>query len=345
MVDSAVETSSIGPKWPPQETSFNRVKGFYDDRIIVEEGQFDNLLAEVAYIARFIGSTEVTRLSIRAIVDNSLLHYGNPALEAFGEAVISLDGTNPDFRETSILYLGYNSADRQPDKKDLVSTFDNYRKAKERRSKDTYSMLLRAETQGYEIRMLATPVVDEKIVAQVAELYGRFGWDLVQVEEILSNPLNCITLAFCEDQIVSAGISEFSLIQIKNGREGSEVQLKMVELTEAATLSEHGGKGLYSAISSKSLLELQSGSVHFAPSGIDLAYGECNGSNLGVLLAAKTQGRIFSTEISESKSLPFRGLLPQHVPISGSQRSTEYNDLIPAFISRHGLLKFVECHE
>ena len=72
-------------------------------------------------------------------------------------------------------------------------------------------------------------------------------------------------------------------------------------------------------------------------SQIDLIFGECNGNELGVLNTAKSLGRTFSYEMVTREPLPFKGFLPQHVPIAGQPRNTPYNDLFPAHITRDRL--------
>lgn len=58
----------------------------------------------------------------------------------------------------------------------------------------------------------------------------------------------------------------------------------------------------------------------------------------GVLKAVKSLGRTFSYEVVKKASLPFKGYLPQHVPIAGAPRNTQYNDLFPAFITKGKLM-------
>ena len=129
---------------------------------------------------------------------------------------------------------------------------------------------------------------------------------------------------------------------VDSTRAGNDLTLKIIELTEAATVTEHQGQGLYSAVATKGLVELAKGSVPFIKDGVDLVYGECNGHNQGVLKAARYQGRTFAAEAAQKMKLPFNGLLLQHVPIFGSSKISEYNNLLPAFLSRATLNEFAK---
>ncbi|KKQ74897.1 MAG: hypothetical protein US96_C0022G0003 [Candidatus Woesebacteria bacterium GW2011_GWB1_38_5b] len=48
------------------------------------------------------------------------------------------------------------------------------------------------------------------------------------------------------------------------------------------------------------------------------------------------------TEAAQKMKLPFNGLLLQHVPIFGSSKISEYNNLLPAFLSRATLNEFAK---
>ncbi|EKD90571.1 MAG: hypothetical protein ACD_30C00112G0012 [uncultured bacterium] len=341
-LETASITSSIGPKWPPDETSFKRIKGFYDLSIIDSEAKLNNLLTEVEYIAQSVSNDTVpaTRLSIRAITQNNILTSENPRLHKYGEAVIPLQGSSPHFEDTSILYLGYNSDSRQSDVQDLQDCIENYQAAHIKKSLPASQIIERVIEAGYELNTISAPISDTSLVSQLAEIYSRFDWTLEQVEEILTNPNNFLTYASFEGRVVSAGLGEFNKITI--GDEKDDLTLKIIELTEAATVTEHQGQGLYSAVATKGLVELAKGSVPFIKDGVDLVYGECNGHNQGVLKAARYQGRTFAAEAAQKMKLPFNGLLLQHVPIFGSSKISEYNNLLPAFLSRATLNEFAK---
>jgi hypothetical protein len=113
--------------------------------------------------------------------------------------------------------------------------------------------------------------------------------------------------------------------------------LEIIEITEAATLNEHQNKGLYAAVSTQLMIELAGMMKRGMP--IDLVFGECNGLSQGVLVVAKQQGRQFATEVGSKYGFDNSGILFQQVPISGPERHTSYNDLIPAFFTGDQLFK------
>ncbi|MEO1084495.1 MAG: hypothetical protein AAFY88_09650, partial [Acidobacteriota bacterium] len=121
-------------------------------------------------------------------------------------------------------------------------------------------------------------------------------------------------------------------------------ELRMAEFTEAATLARHQGQGLYSAVAATLMLELARRSRSKAVLGgeLDLGFGECSGHDLGVLIAARRLGRQFARTASRDRGWPFKGFLPQHVPIAGAPRSTRFNDLFPTYFSRRALYQFAD---
>jgi len=339
------DTSSIGPIWPPDSTSFDRIRGFYNKGIITDSTELDLVLDTIQTLhTRIEGSQdEPSRISIRAVIDNSLLaSTDNSLLTKFGEAVIPLDTAGPRFKKSSIIYLGANHQDRSPDPKDLEKIEQNHEEATKRPPHSAKNMIARIYGEGYSLKTVTPEMWENKDhFLQLVKLYQRFGWDSADVLQLIENPNNTITVAIYNNEIVSAGIAEMIKIDLTRPNESiGSATLRLVELTEAATQSSHQGKGLYSAVATNSMIELakksELGDIHGG--AVDLIYGECNALNLGVLKAAKSQWRTFSPR----GDLDFRGLLLQHVPILGAERSTNYNDLIPAFMGRDTMLEFVQ---
>lgn len=331
------DTSSIGPQWPPRETSFNRVKGFYNKKVVETAGELTELLDEVEEL---VVTSAADRISVRMVLRNSLL--STERLDNWGEAVISLRGTQPQLEDTSMLYIGFNDKTRQPDSHDLGESLNNLDQALQRKQVSFLDMVHRLLDQGYELEMpdYEMRVKDGDFIDQLADLYSRFEWGKSDVEDILGNKNNLIMVARSGEEIVSAGIAEMSLIEFTE----QDLSLRIVELTEAATRQEHANKGLYSGVSAALLRRLGDLSREDDVLGgkADIVFGECNGSSLGVLIAAKSQGRTFSLELAMEKNYPFSGILVQHVPIQGSERRTPYNDLFPAYLSRENLLSLSE---
>lgn len=340
-------TSSIGPQWPPAKASFERIKGFYNIGIIESKLELLGLLDETQKIGKQLDLLEdVSRVSIRAVVKDNLLADNHDLLTDHGEAIVSLDGDQSAFTGTSILYLGYNKNERQSHPDDLDVCFKNLRIALNKPLRSASEAIGIIENKGYCVGVLDYDerTQNESILCQVASLYRRFGWEKDDVDELLRNRNNLIAVAKDKDVIIGAGIAEMSLINI-GGNNGLPHSLRMVELTEAATEERYAGQGLYSAVSGSLLIKLYllSKKRQILGGSVDLIFGECNGSNTGILCVAKSQGRIFAYEDSLKRGLPLKGVLLQHVPIAGDgNRRTRYNDLFPLAMTSVGLDRFVQ---
>lgn len=336
------DTSSIGPQWPPEESSFNRVKGIDSRGVIRDSNRFHDAISEVrSLIDKHISldnpECKTDRLSIRVIVENDIWYENLDLFSDLGEVIIPLEGTNADFENSSIIYLGANSSNRQPDETDLQKAISNVSTAIQKSEVSFPDAIARANDQGFELSILqlSDRMVNNEVQDQMAYLYERFGWEKQDVLDILSKPLNIIAIARHGNEIISAGIAEVSSINLQDN-----TSLRMAEITEAATSEKYQKRGLYSSVAAKLMVELANLSAQNAINGgkIDLVFGECNGNEQGVLKAVKSLGRTFSYEVVQRANLPFKGYLPQHVPIAGAPRNTPYNDLFPAFINNKKLL-------
>ena len=338
------DTSSIGPQWPPKESSFNRIKGIDNRGVIRDSNTFIDTVDEVKkLISTHIDNPEdaIDRLSIRLIAENDVWYENLDQVVDLGEVIIPLSGTNSAFENSSIIYLGANSASRLSDECDLEKAFNNVGIATQKEEVAFSEAINRATGQGFELSILqlSDRMISIDIQNQMALLYKRFGWEKQDVIDILSKPLNIIAVARFGDEIVSAGIAEVSSVNF-----GDCTSLRMAEITEAATAENYQKKGLYSSVASKLMIELVDLSLNNRIDGgqIDLVFGECNGNEQGVLKAVKSLGRTFSYEVVKKANLPFKGYLPQHVPIAGAARNTKYNDLFPAFITKKKLMSLAQ---
>jgi hypothetical protein len=338
------DTSSIGPQWPPRETSHGRVKGIDNRGIVRDRERLAELLGVLEAFAGGFRESGADRISIRALVADSLIEAERAALEPFGEAIVPLE-SGGELEGCSLLYLGWNGAERQSAADDVERALSNIVTAVERSRRRPAEIRERVERQGF---ALSIPTMDERrgddrLGEDVAGLYRRFGWSAEDTRQILEHEESLIAVARegegDEARVVSAGIAELSRIDLGDG-----ASLRIAEFTEAATLKTHQGRGLYSAICATLMLELTRLSRRGEVEGgeIDVAFGESSGHDLGVLIAAIRLGRTFSRQVVGERNLPFPGYLPQHVPIAGAPRSTRYNDLFPTFLSRRGLYAFAD---
>ena len=333
-------TSSIGPQWPPEKASYGRVKGIDSRGCINSSARLSELLATLEELERSLEPLVVDRISIRALIADQVLAEHGDMLSPWGEALIPLNGCGNELEGLSLLYLGRNADSRSVHPEDLERSLGNVSKAEQLRPRPASSMVARAKKGGYRVRILDPEErrSDPVLQREMAGLYSRFGWSPEDTLEILANPAGLIAVAEMDGIPVSAGIAELSHTVFDDG-----LQLRMAEFTEAATRNRHRGKGLYSAIVAvlSAELERRSRAGQILGGELNVAFGECSGHDVGVLIAAKRLGRSFSRSECRRRGLSFAGFLPQHVPIAGAPRATPYNDLFPTYLSRDSLYRFV----
>ncbi len=316
-------TSSVGALWPPGRASFEREKGIYTPAVVRSSLHMGVILGEIDRAVASFRGDGITRVSYRAVIDSAYLAAAreqNPYIDSLIEAQFSLNGTQPAFESTSLVYLGANHESRQP--LEIPRLVRNVEDAFQCEPIPPSEILGRATDQGYDLSVL-TNDIPKVTVDQVSALYERFEWTRDEVVEILTKPTNLVAVASKDGEIVSAGIAEMVSVPI-----GGDT-LRIVEITEAATREDHARKGLYTAVSTRLLLDLAQRSQRLEVLGgsIDLVYGECNGNAPGVLKTARLQGRRFAFEYGPD------GVLFQHVPIKGVEKITRYNDLFPTAIN------------
>lgn len=338
--ENHIPPDSIGPRWPPKESSFNRIKAIYNVGIVDSNESLSSVLELINENVEKLGESGKDRLSARLFITDNCLIRNLHRFEDIGEALIPLSGTSREFDKTNIVYLGVNLHSRLSNSSDLSRSITNVENAIARGTGNYKLIVERAKLQGYSLQTLSKEAKnDANVQEQMIQLYKRFGWSKEDVVEILSKDTNIIAVAQIGEKIASAGIAETLKLDFVSGP-----IFRMAEITEAATDEKHQGKGLYSAVAATLMYELNQRSNNHMIFGdkLDLAFGECNGNEPGVLNAVKSLGRTFTFEVSRNLNLPFKGFLQQHVPIAGAPRSTPYNDLFPAFISRDDIKKFVE---
>jgi hypothetical protein len=235
-----------------------------------------------------------------------------------------------------MVYIGHNAESRQPDPEDLAEALENVRVGINRQPKTYAEIMDRVQKGGYEVKI---PTMEERlhdavIREEVAKLYAVFGWNAESVYHMLAAENNILGVVRKNGKVVSAGIAEIATLHIMT-EEGLK-EFRMAELTEASTLEEVQGNGLYSALAAELLRALVSLARDKQP---HLALGESNGLSKAVLKAARDLNRTFAYEFVDAGE-PIRGYLPQHVPIETEGRRAPMNDLFPAYISRAKMREF-----
>lgn len=176
--DIKVDTSSIGPGWPPQESSFNRIKGFNNRGVIREGVSLEPIVTTLGNFEQTQAADQaIDRISIRSLIANDILDSHLDILGRYAEVVIPLSGTQPSLEDTSIVYFGFNGPNRQPIQDELEGSLQNVKQARRHTGENMKSVRERVYNNGYRVEVLDynTRNVDQTIKSQMAALYARFG--------------------------------------------------------------------------------------------------------------------------------------------------------------------------
>jgi|GEM_PF-2167881 len=322
--------SSVGNiEYPPGPASEQRRKGIFHS-VIEQSGDFVELSQD---LAAFPFDAETTRYSIRTFVTANALLALSPSQRAsvtpFVEGIIPLHGCGNDaFEDVCLVYTGRNHPSR-------ITPPDEAAEAIERVNRifhhDLPPPTSSAGQLSYAI-LSEDDREDPRVLADMAGLYRAFGWEPDDVTSLLTNRHNVLIAARDEGHIVSTGMAERAEIPVR--RAANTIPFIMYELTEAATLPSHRGRGIYTQVAA----ELMS---YLSRTDVNLAYAESNVRAEGVLRAGKRLGRRTSTDALASFGFPPR-LLERHVRISegpGDNRPEDAkNDLLPTYLTRYQLL-------
>lgn len=277
---------SIGTTWPPEYDEDNdRIKGFYtdtidssqdiDDPIELLEQQQDDYGAE--------------RISCRFLIQDAMIDDLETA-SLQQEAAISLDDSLEDY---SLVYLGTVEGDR--DRPGLLQEeherirgpafeADPYRSQQE----VPYDIQLLDEPDGATIDALQD-LYQDRYTAYPIDFTEENVRDLFEGE-------NLVAAAYEDDCLVGAYVAEVASIPLQET--APEDQIRLAELTEAATARNHEGEGIGTALGQLLLSEL-------AVTDIDVVYGEARADIVGVNVSAARMGRSYA------------GTLPNHCKIGG----------------------------
>lgn len=330
-VEMVTDTSSIGGFGEPKQSSFFRLKGIHQHFIESNSG-LDQYLREF-YSARNKINSEFTRVQHRGLIHPDLIHEG---VSKGREWVNYIESIVPLNNDQVFIYLSYNSPTRQLDPLDKPVIMENLSTLDKISFRPYRTTIQYVQEKGYEVCVLNYDEREgrqqDETIFQLYTLYERFGWEKEDVRQLCVNQNNTIGVVRHKGKIVSAGIAERANLRI------SDQDISIVEITEAATDAEHINRGLYSAVSASLLLNLsQSTSIP------DVTFGECNTLSRGVLIVAKSQGRLSAMETMRAFGINRTGELVQQVPINDpfGVRHSRYNNLMPMSITREELLKNV----
>lgn len=315
-------TSSIGAAWPPVATTNERMRGFYPEVVTSSEG-LEELVAEFATAQK---ATEdhptATRLSMRAVVDRSLIPELSEAITLEGALPVAKDPTKV------IAYAAWNDPNRIAEPIKLAEHRDLITSAQARplAAEDPYEEL---RAKGFEPHVINgnTSIAERRSnQARFSGLYSKFDFGDEDVLELLENPNN--TIAYIEGpdgSIVSTVLAERGVVPV-GGYPGGE--LHVAEITEAVTDPDSRGQGLYRALSGF-LAQSVLNDHHSGEAPLDALYGESNLSSPGVIISAHRNRRRFSADDAEVLGIrePDNfGILQQNVTVNDGRETRPYND-------------------
>lgn len=322
-------TSSIGASiWPPIETNNERLKGIYPQVIETPE-ELEKFLKEFESLE----FKNATRISARAIISSNSLSLNLDGIQYIETLIPLTDCGIPQLHDCLLIYIGKNQPNRRTPSEILGFQYEQAYKI------FFESQLLKKDVPvGFTITHLTEEEkINERVLQMYYNLYSLFGWSADEVVKMLKNPNNLLfTARNDKDEIVCSAIAEQGKMSFFRNNE--EVVLSLVEITEAATLPDYRGNGLYQALSDK-ILEFIA--QHKKP---HLIYGELNLDAPAVLKVAAKQGRIPALLTAKQYQLSKSWFLEQHVVIYQDQdlprsENYPYNNLMVAFLPQKLLIE------
>lgn len=317
------------PVYPPEPVAhWERARGVYDTIIDTP----DHLTRVARELKTFPFSDRVTRHSVLYAVTNDALTKLEPGQRAIiaevYENAIPLSGSGVNEIDY-LINMSHNHPGRRSNPAVINEQFENVRRIFTFPHKETHNL------KEFQIGIL-TPEQrqNEKIQEQIKRTYcDVFGYTLDEVAAMLTSD-NMIAAAFLGDEIVSAGVVEFSPIIFRK-LNGEEINVSRAELTDGVVMKDYASKGVYTGVSNvllKGLAQLaQQGSVH-------VVFSESNLESPGVFRVAHKQGRQLPPD--NLHGLQGRPLIQScGIPGGKNGHGEQYNNLLPTYLIAEQLIR------
>ena len=337
-------TDSIGAVGYVGQGGSERLKGFIDTKVdsygevrnalrIARHGK--HMIEREGECARY-GFGEATRLSIRFIVSNECmeaLKEGLPEIGADLEAVLPVSKNNGS---DSIVYIGFNSSVRSPNRQDRQSCSKNLESALELRGDyaELWRRLNEVRQAGHEVRVVRGEAVmnlesDTGIkISSLTRLMGdTFGYSEDEAMRAMtdSDTILAVATAFRGHEAIAMGMIESTSVGFNGG------SIRLAELTDCVVREDYRNgmsRGLFLSVTS-SLLDHH---VREGMNGYDVLFLEANLAKPVVLESFALQG------------WNARGTLPNHARIEDGLKSLAVMDIGSEELSRVsecvGLLRY-----
>jgi hypothetical protein len=151
-------------------------------------------------------------------------------------------------------------------------------------------------------------------------LWERFGCTPQEVELFVESPYSYIRVARHNGRIVAS-----ARLELTPFTQASQ-HFQCAEHTDAATLTEHEGNGLYAALLAQTQMWL---SLLQKPP--DIMYGVSNVDQPAVLRLARRVGRKFAVHDGQKLGFPNSGILRKDSPISVQDGEPDFRDLLMSY--------------
>lgn len=235
-----------------------------------------------------------SRITSRVVIDETLLHSGESLeckindlnsedVNLIVEASIPLSG---DLSGKNVTYLGYTSPDRMDSLEIQNAQNDFIQKSASADFLPYDKSLERIINGNYTVETLDNPT--ERDILEIVRLYSStyndylFELNYENVSDMLTGD-NFVAIARdLDDKIVSISIAEVADIELNSN--GVRVPFKFSEISDAATLEDYRGEGLYTAVAHKLQKKL-------FENDFDLVFGEVRALNYGICKAVNKLGR------------------------------------------------------
>lgn len=354
-------TSSIGACWPPRPATQERIRGFYADHILDVHDTRGLDEFEEAYLAtqELLGSEGISRISLRAFATvaaiRELEQDGIP-VEAAMPFGCPLSGprqphmTTPEeaAAEHHVVYVGENTPGRRSTQLWTPPS------AEQPHVITTREQLAwpHSVVPPVEFREIAGRARDEhmELFPQFSELLAPFGYTPDEVQDILVDPNIHIVFAITpEGRVVSSAMAELGQFDVRGAG-----TVHMAEITEAATLPEYRGAGIYRRASGLLLCHLGMVSQDLQlrqGQHLNVIFGESNLHMPAVVAAAMRNGRwpvsslvrshygedLFGADVRREQGRQVFGVLEQNFRVNdGAQHEDPYNDFMLTPLSYGG---------
>ncbi len=180
---------------------------------------------------------------------------------------------------------------------------------------------------GYQLEVLHKGRISEQDLEDLAGVWQRFGYSAQAVETLLFSESNSVEVARYEGRIVSTARLEETIF-VQAGK-----RFVCAEHTDAATLHEHEGKGLYAALLAR--VQKRRATAANIP---DIMYGLCNADQPAVARLGHRLGRRFALRDGEHLGFSGSGILPADSKIALQDGKAEFRDLIFSYHTPESLL-------